>query len=120
MILTNKSASAQPRILAAKAETHLALRITPTPWPNYIVVRSLTRSPGPKSSPSKSESQPRALSAIQLDPSSEEAVDLSYASQDDLVDGSGHRPLEQTPTKYIGLVTKVIHARSPDFHSKRG
>ena len=37
-----------------------------------------------------------------------------------MVDGSGHRPLEQTPTKYLGLVTKVIPARSPEFHSKRG
>ena len=68
----------------------------------------------------KAASSPRALSAIQLDPSGEEAVDLSYASQDDLVDGSGHRPLEQTPTKYLGLLTKVIPARSPEFHSTRG
>ena len=71
--------------------------------------------------PSKNAaSSPRALSAIQLDPSSEEAVDLSYASHEDLVDGSGHRPLEQCPTKYLGLVTKVIPARSPEFHSKMG
>ncbi len=42
----------------------------------------------------KAASSPRALSAIQLDPSSEEAVDLSFALQDDLVDGSGHQPLE--------------------------
>ena len=85
-----------------------------------LVVRCLTSSSGPHSSPSMSASKPRALSAIQLDPSSEEAVDLSYASQDDLVDGTGHRPLEQTPTKFLGLVTKVIPARSPEFHSKRG
>ena len=45
---------------------------------------------------------------------------MSYASQDDLADGSGHRPLEQTPTKLLGLVTWVILARSPEFHSKRG
>jgi len=58
-----------------------------------LVVRCLTLSSGRNSSLSKSASKPRALSAIQL---SEEAVDLSYASQDDLVDGSGHRPLQQT------------------------
>ena len=37
-----------------------------------------------------------------------------------MVDGTGHQPLEQTPTKLLGLVTKVIPACSPEFHSKRG
>ena len=93
---------------------------TYTPAIAKLVIRSLTRSPSRDASIPKSASLPRALSGIQLDPSSEEAVDLSYASQDDLVDGSGHRPLQQTPKKYLGLVTKVILARSPEFHSRRG
>ena len=66
-----------------------------------LVVRSLVRFPGPKLAPSKPASKPRALSAIQLDPSSEKAVDLSYASQDGLTDGSGHRPLGQTPRSFL-------------------
>ena len=37
-----------------------------------------------------------------------------------MVDGSGHRPKEHCPTTHLGLVTKVIPARSPEFHSKRG
>ena len=75
----------------------------------------------PLAYPSKAAaSPPRALSAIQLDPSNDNAVDLSYASHEDLIDGSGHRPNEHCPPTYLGLVTKVIPARSPEFHSKRG
>ena len=72
------------------------------------------------SKPLVAAARPKALSAIKLDPSQEGSVDLSYASEDGLVESNGHRPLASCPTKCLGLVTRVIPPRSPEFHSQRG
>ena len=72
------------------------------------------------SKPPVAAARPKALSAIKVDLSQEGSVDLSYASEDSLVEDDGHRPLASCPTKYLGLVTRVIPPRSPEFHSQRG
>ena len=95
-----------------------------------LVVQSLQRPQNPSAStscaapvvaPQKGKRPTgRALSAIQFNPDASGEIDLSYASHEDLNDGTGHRPKEHSPTTCLGLVTKVIPARSAEFHSKRG
>ena len=70
---------------------------------------------------SKGSNPPKGLAALKMHEG--DIIDLTYASTSDLPDeeGSCHRSSENSGCSgALGMVTRIISPKSPEFHSQRG
>ena len=75
------------------------------------------KDPEPKA---KAEAEAKAKGATAIRELGDE-IDLDFASYEGLLDGDGHRSGDSSSsTNALGLVTRTISPKEPEFHSKRG